>query len=252
MQYKLGKRPARKGAVTFKFGDFFDPRKLPTPPATFGHYSKVENFFMLGNDQYGNCVWAGAAHEHMVWSLAGGRPRTRFLTKNVLSDYAAVTGFDPAKPDTDQGTDMSAAASYRRKTGVIGANGKRNLIDSYVALRVGNIDQLALSIWLMGAAGIGLQMPQSSLDQFDRGETWTVPKRSTATGGHYVSGVGRNKVGNFLVVTWGKVHEMTPEFYERYNDETIAYISLDILNEKKLSPEGFDADTLRKHLAALT
>lgn len=252
MPLRLGKKPARKGAVSFKFGDFFDPKELPKPPMAFGHYNRVEQFFMLGNDRYGNCVWAGAAHEHMVWSLTGGRPRTRFLTKNVLSDYSAVTGFNPDKPDTDQGTDMSQAASYRRKTGVISATGKRKTIDSYVALRIGNSEQLALAMWLTGAAGIGLQLTSNAMTQFDKGQTWSVVNKSQNEGGHYVSGVGRDRDGNFIVVTWGKTHRMSPEFYERYSDEAVAYISLEILNEKNLSPEGFDAETLRKHVAKLT
>lgn len=198
-----------------------------------------------------NCVWAGAAHETQVWSVAGGRDRARFLIKNVLSDYSAVTGFDPAKPETDQGTDMQAAASYRRKVGILAASGKRHTIDSYIALRPGDLDQLFLAMWLLGATGIGLQMPSSAMDQFDKLKPWTVPTRPRMIGGHYVPGVGRNRAGNIVIVTWGKVTEITPDFYDRFNDESVAYVSLELLNDKNLSPEGFDADGLRKQLASL-
>jgi hypothetical protein len=249
MMLRLGKRPARH-AISFKFGDFFDATKLPTPPKTFGHYMAASPFGMLANDQYGDCVWAGAAHETMIWSREGGRS-VKFTANAVLSDYTAVTGFDPAKPETDQGTDMQAAASYRRKTGIIDAAGKRHMIDSYVALKIGNVDQLALATWLLGACGIGLQMPAQSMDDFDAGRIWTVPDKPQIEGGHYVPCVGRNSKGNFVVVTWGRLQAMTPEFYERFSDEAVAYVSLEVLNDKNLSPEGFDAAGLRQHLANL-
>jgi hypothetical protein len=250
MERKLGKKAARH-AVAFKFTDFFDPSKLPTPPAVFGHYHKVPKFYPLGNNDFGDCVWAGAAHEHQVWSLAGGWERPRFTTHDVLSDYSAVTGFDKAKPDTDQGTDMQAAASYRRKVGVIDATGLRHQIDSYIALQVGNAEQMILAMWLMGAAGIGVQLPSYAMDDFDAGKPWEVKAKPRIIGGHYIPGVGRDKDGNIVFVSWGKVASMTPEFYERFSDEALAYVSLEILNAKRLSPDGFDADGLRRALQNL-
>jgi hypothetical protein len=49
---------------------------------------------MLGNDRRGNCVWACAAHEHLLTSTVAGRPAA-FDDDAVLSDYSAATGFDP-------------------------------------------------------------------------------------------------------------------------------------------------------------
>lgn len=250
--YKLGKLPARKGAVGFHFGNFFDLKKLPTPPKSFGHHKLIKQWFGFENDKYGNCVWAGAAHEHMLWSVEGGRQRTRFLTKTVLSDYSAVTGFNPNKPETDNGTDMTEAASYRRKVGVLDATGQRRKIDAYVALEPGNWDQVVIATYLMGAAGIGFLFPNGAMEAFDAGQPWDVPKGKVRTnGGHYVCSVGRAANGNLITVTWGREQEMTEAFYERFNDEAIAYVSLEILNERNLSPEGFDATALRKHLALL-
>lgn len=246
---KLGKRPARPEAVTFKFATFFDATALPTPPIAFGHYSVGSPWGMLGNDQYGDCVFAGAAHETMVWDLTGGQPVT-FSDISVLADYAAVTGFNPSDPNTDQGTDMQVAASYRRKTGVLDAEGHRHLIDSYVAIDPGALDQLALATYLTGAAGVGLRLPSSAEGQFEAHQPWTVVPGDTIVGGHYVPCVGRNANGDFLVVTWGRLHAMTPEFYEAYCDEAMAYISIESLRNN-LSPEGFDAVKLRGFLAAI-
>lgn len=248
---KLGKKPA-SNAVSFAFADFFDAKKLPTPPKVFGHYSTVENFHMLGNDAYSNCVWAGAAHETMIWSIEGGKPRARFLTKNTLADYTAVTGFNPSKPDSDQGTDMTEAAQYRQKVGVLDATGKRHTINGFVSLKVGNFEQMILATWIFGATGVGFELPSQALDQFDNHKPWTVPSKPKMEGGHYVSGVGRDKNGNLSIVTWGEVAAVTPQFYERFSDEALCYVSLEILDSKNLSPEGFDANELRKHMSNLT
>lgn len=252
MDRRLGKLPARPGAIKFAFSQFFDVSKLPRPPASFGHQALVQQWFGLGNDKFGCCVWAGAAHEHMMWSLMGGEPRSRFTIKDVLSDYTAVTGFDPSKPDTDQGTDMQVAASYRRTTGILDATGVRHKIDAYVSVRAEDTTMLATATYFSGACGIGIEFPDSADDQFEKGVPWDVVPGASVVGGHYVPCVGRAPNGNFLVVTWGKVQEMTPAFYEKYNDETVAYLCLEIVSKKtELSPEGFDAAKLQEYLGAL-
>ena len=58
-----------------------------------------------------------------------------FNNQSVLKDYSAVTGFNPNDPNTDQGTDMQVAASYRRKTGVLDAAGKRHKVIAYLVFR---------------------------------------------------------------------------------------------------------------------
>lgn len=251
MAYKLGKKPARKGAIAFRLTDFFDLSKLPTPPEKIGFWNIGRPWEMYANDQYGCCVWAGAAHEHMMWAACGERPRVDFTDANVLADYATVAGFDPKNPDTDEGTDMGAAAAYRRKTGIVDAKGNRHTVDAYVSLKPGNPDHLAIATYLTGAVGVGLMLPGSAMEQFDAEKPWQpVAKSGGPAGGHYVSCIGRNSVGDFLVVTWGRIHAMSPKFYATYNDESVAFLGLDALRNK-VSRAGFDEDTLRRHLKLL-
>ena len=254
MTYARGKDPARPDAASFKFGAFFNATKLPTPPLKFGHFAikdasnKLKPWGILANDVHSDCIFAGAAHETMVFNNAGGRI-VNFADANVLADYAAVTGYD-GTPATDQGGDMVEAASYRRKIGVLDATGVRHKIDSYVALLPGDVGQLALAAYLTGAVGVGLSLPRSADDQFDEAMPWSVIPGDTKGPGHYVPCIGRNGVGNFLVITWGRLHAMTPEFYHAYCDEALAYISLETLTNN-LSPEGFNAAQLGQNLAAL-
>lgn len=251
--YKLGKTAARH-AISLKFENVFDIRKLPKPPAgKFGRYPLVKGKWgMLGNDDYGDCVWAGGAHEDMIFNSMGGR-KIAYQTKDILSCYRDVTGFDPAVPDSDQGTDMKQAASYRRKTGLLAIDGTRQMIDGYMALKVGNVEQIEVCTYLFGACGIGVQMPSNAMDQFDAAEPWhRTTQRTSIEGGHYIPHVGRNSVHEQLVVTWGRIQGVTDDWLAHYMDEGVAYLDFSILDAlKNTSPDGFDQQALQKYFAAL-
>jgi hypothetical protein len=200
---------------------------------------------MFGNDVYGDCVWAGAAHETMLLRADAGATFAPFTSQTVEADYSAVTGFVQGRDDTDNGTDVSEAAAYRRKTGIIDALGTRHTIDVYAALRVGDTSQLALATFLFGAVGIGVILPDNAEDQFTQAEIWDTDKRPPQNnGGHYIPCVGRNSVGNFLFVSWGRLQAATPRWVQCCMDEGLVYISRERLRVSGLSPQGFDAAAL--------
>lgn len=250
MQLKLGKTPARPNAVSLRLSKVVNPLALPTPPAIFGHQVVSSNWGTLGNDQWGDCVWAGAAHEHMLWTRAGGARPAVFNDVDALSDYSIVTGFEFSDA-TDNGTDMQVAASYRRKTGVLDAAGRRHKIAAYLALRPGDFNELMLAAYLFGAVGVGFRLPESASQQFEANAPWSVVPNSPIAGGHYVPVIGRAPNGNAIAITWGGIQEITPQFYTQYNDETVAYFCPEYANTSKLSPEGFDVLALGKFLQEL-
>jgi hypothetical protein len=255
VRHHLGKRAARHGAIKMQLGAYLTPSELPKPSPVFGHYGRGVGlpWGMLGNDKCGCCVWAGAAHETMVWThKSGGGIPAMFSENSVLADYSAQTGYNPADPNTDTGTDMQAAASYRRRVGVLDAAGARHRVQAYAALRRGDAAQLALAAYLFGAVGVGLQLPSYAEQRFDAWRPW-VPEHADngIAGGHYVSVVGRNSAGDFLVVTWGRLHAMSPAFYSTYSDEAVAFLTAENLTNN-VSPEGLNVAQLREDLAALT
>lgn len=246
---KLGKLPARPDAVQLKFAAYMTG-DLPSPPASFGHDSLVKSYPMFGNDQYGDCVWAGAGHEGQIWSAEGGVP-AKFGVGALLDAYSAVTGFDRNDPSTDQGTDMQAAASYRRKTGILDVNQKRHKVTAYIALTPGDLHQLYAATWLFGAVGVGIEFPAFAMDQFNARKTWDVQKvNAKIDGGHYIPSVGHHN-GLISVITWGRKISMTEAFYRKYCDEAIAYLSPDIFTLGK-SLEGFNLAALQADLKAVT
>lgn len=249
-EFKLGKLPARKNAVKLKFTDYIDLTKFPKIPDTFGHENKIRKFDWntLGNDEVGNCVFAGACHETMIWSLMGGNECAKFTAKTAISDYSAVTHYDPKIPESDRGTDMQVAASYRKKVGILDADGKRHKVEAYLALPVGNLQIHMIALYLFGAVGIGILFPASAMEQFNAGEVWDVVPNSPIQGGHYIPLVGKRE--DIVNVTWGTTQPMTDEFFQRYNDESIVYLSKEMFIDRK-SPEGFDYDQLLLDLQKL-
>lgn len=247
--FKLGKSPARKGAVKFALIDYLDVTKFPKIPDTFGHEGVIKNadWGILGNDQVGDCVFAGAMHETMMWSTLGGNPAT-FNDDVAIKAYSEVTGYNPADPQTDAGTDMEYAAQYRRKTGLPDIAGNRHKIEAYLAITPGNIQQHLIAMYLFGAVGIGITFPDTAMQQFMNGEVWDIVSNSNIEGGHYVPLIAKRQY--IECVTWGKEQPMTDEFFQRYNDESIVYLSAEMFVNRK-SPEGFDYDQLVTDLTNL-
>jgi hypothetical protein len=252
--FKLGKLPARPNAVRFRMTTYV--LKLPEPPNTFGHFGLIRDWEMLGNDSYGDCVLAGAAHETMLWTAMRATRRTitqaedMFDDAQVLSDYSAVTGFDPRDLSTDRGTDMEEAAAYRRKVGILDRSGTRHKVSAYLSIRPGDFKRHKVGAYLFGAVGIGILFPGSAMDQFNRGEPWDVVSGSSIEGGHYIPVVGFT--GEIIwVVTWGRLQAMTRRFLEKYNDESIAYVSREMLRKSGKSPEGVRIRQLEADLKGL-
>ncbi|WP_405490505.1 hypothetical protein [Nocardia sp. NBC_00511] len=247
---KFGKLPARINATTLKLATYLDSTVLPKVPAEFGHEKAIADYGMLGNDEVADCLWAGAGHETMIWGREANTD-IEFTEQSVLSDYSAVTGYNPLDPESDKGTDMQAAASYRRRIGVLDAAGTRHRVGAYVALTPGDPDELAAASYIFGAVGIGLRVPAYAEAEFNANQPWDVRHgNSQIVGGHYVPVVGR-RAGQFCVVTWGRVQEMTVGFYRRYCDEALVYLSTEMLTSG-ISPEGFNLAALQADLQAFT
>lgn len=248
--YALGKRPATTGAVKLRLVNYLDTSALPPIPAEYGHEALVgADWSMLGNDKYGDCVWAGAAHESMLWTREAQTPAT-FSEASVLKAYSAVTGFDPKTGAGDNGTDMLAACKYRRRTGILDAAGKRHKIGAYLALDPGDVDQLHAAVYLFDGVGIGVEFPTQWMDAFNAGRPWDRVTRPKQDGGHYITGVCR-RAGRTGVVTWGRVQWLTDAGYAQFNDESYVYLAPEKLHGG-VDMQGLDLAHLKTDLAYLT
>ena len=250
IRYKLGKKDASP-PLGLRFGDVFKSEALPIPPAVFGHELLIapDAWQMLGNDSVGDCTLCDAAHQTMLWSIEGSKPAT-FTAPGVIADYSAISGYNGTEA-TDTGCDMQDVANYRQKTGVIDANGVRHKIQSFASLKAGDLTQLAQAAYIFGAVSVGVQLPSSAESQFDAGQPWSVVPGDTNEGGHCITIVGRNSVGNFLLITWGRLQAATPAWLSAYMDEAICALSIEMLNAKGVSPEAYDLSTLTQYQGEL-
>lgn len=247
---KLGLLPPTADPRDLKFSAYLTGAPLPIPPIPFGHAHlfPAKGWGVLGNDEYGDCAWAGPAHQVMNWNKAIGRDAP-FTTAGVLSDYGAGTGFDPDTGRNDNGTDMRDLAKYWMETGIVDAYGVRHKIEGYIFLAAGSIQQRDQAMYLFESIGIGFRVPQSAIDQFHDGKIWDVVEDDGGIiGGHYVPAVGEGV--NTKVVTWGQLQEMSDAFYAKYVDQVLVPITMENLVNGK-NPEGFDYDALQKDLRAL-
>lgn len=217
--FKLGKKPYEPSPKDFKL-KAVEVTLPPKPKSPFGYGNLYSDWGMLGNDQYGDCVLAGADHEVMLWNKVSKHGDVPFTAENALADYSAITGFNPNDPNSDQGTVVRDALNYRRTTGMVDANGKRHKIDAFVSIDAKDFDLLIRCIWTFGVVGIGFEVPHSIWNQFDNGQVWDVVANDGGIdGGHYVPMVGSPAADQVTFVTWGKRTVMTKAFYEKYNDE---------------------------------
>jgi hypothetical protein len=217
--YKLGKLPFEPNPKDFKLKEV-SIALPPTPKVPFGYGTIFNDWGMLGNDDYGDCVFAGRDHETMLFNKLA-KHQVAFTRENALSDYSAVTGFDPNDPNTDQGTYPRDAFDYSRTTGLVDVNGQRHKIDAFVQIPPGDFNLMLACVYTFGAVGIGFEFPNSAMAQFNNNQVWDVVSGARIEGGHYVPIVGTTDPANKATcITWGKRQQMTKAFYQKYNDES--------------------------------
>lgn len=256
-RFKRGLLPQRPGAIKLRFRDYIKLPALPPLPPIFGcTITPPAGWGMDANDEVGDCVIAGFNHSDMLWRVATARAVPPFTDASALADYSralVATGgspYDPSDPSTDTGLDMQAAADWWRTTGITDAAGHKHKIRAYAAVET--VQELLYAAFLFGAAGLGVNLPDTAEEQFAAGHAWD-DVTSPSTGGHFIPVIGRNTNGNLVIVTWGKTHELTPQFAAaRMMPPALGLFSTDYLAAGTgLSPGAFNEAQLDADLADL-
>lgn len=249
--FKLGKKPYRIDFRDLKFKKYVKPERLPPlPKPPFGHSGLIKNWRILANDRLGDCVVAGSCHSSMLDNMEAGRTVT-FTDQNAIDVYSSACGYNQSDPSSDQGCEIRTVLKYTQQTGLMDSKGKIHKIDAYAQLDKKNILEIYYSIYLFGKAKLGVNIPQSAVDQFNAGKAWTVVSYSPILGGHDVEAVQVLENGNLQVITWGKTQEMTIPFFKQYVDECWSPLSKEMMTSKGISLEGFSWTQLEVDLANL-
>jgi hypothetical protein len=241
LDLKLGKRTAKRDRRNLKFAAIL---RAPVPlPKQYDFDRKHRGVPtpMFDNDEIGNCVIAGRAHQTLRFELVEQKKVIRITTKDVRLEYFKQTG----GPDT--GLVVLDSVKLWRKVGW--KLGKRTFkIQAFTELNRAHRNQVKQAIVLDIGVGIGLALPLSAEAQFNDGEVWDVvsgkDSKINSWGGHYVFVCGYTADGP-VCVTWGKKQEMTWAFFEKYCDE--AYAIIDAVNTAKIK-KALDTKKLKAFL----
>ena len=204
-------------------------------PNWFTHIKDLNGFGQMLNNEYGCCVEAGSYHAIQVLSSVMNTDGLEITEPDacVLKAYEEVTGFDPANPSSDQGTDMQTYLKHWLNTGIpTGPTAEtRHKCDAFVEIDPRNHGDIKEVIAGAGFVYLGFNVPNYLMAEGDVPQVWDYPSAGDGTivGGHCVIAARADDSGVW-VVSWGSVYHMTWAFWDRFTDEAYAIIDPDWAN----------------------
>lgn len=187
----------------------FLPQISQTVPGAIDYGAKARPALreIYGNDSVGDCVEAGGYHSlGVVTGNAVGDP---FIAtgEEVLRDYSAITGYDPDRPETDQGTDELEAFAYWSKQGF--ADGTK--LAGVVELDASNVAEIKLATFAFENLCFGVALPDGFVSPFPSADGFVWDDSAGPPNprqGHCFIADGYDDDG-LLIDTWGLTGRIT-------------------------------------------
>jgi hypothetical protein len=248
MPYKLGKLSPKWSDKTLLLDGYLKASAPPPPPSKSFYEYKIPatGWGMMKNATFGCCTCACAGHEVMNRSAHSGTVVTP-TDAEILSMYGTICpGFNPTTDANDNGAAITDALNYMLTTGLAG-----HKIDGWAQIDQTDIGTVKQGIYLFGSVNIGVQLPNSAMDQTNAGQAWTVlDDDGGIDGGHCVAVMGYGAEGA-TCVTWGQLQQLSWEWFSKYCDEAYAEIAMDWVKANGEAVNSLDYTTLQADLAAI-
>lgn len=217
--------------------------KLPTPPARVP-VPAVADWGMDGNDQYGCCAIAGAAHDVAAWDAVLSALKVLNVTLDhvptsdeVVAQYKALTGCQAPGDVHDTGLVLANVLQAWKTVGLFGGI----KIQAYAPVDHKNILDIHTAIASYGVAYVGVALPESAEVQAEQGQPWTLVG-DAPVGGHCIVLVGYDESWLYAV-TWGKIVKISWAWWAYYATEAWAIIPAEYLNAgPSIDVEQLEAD----------
>lgn len=244
MNRRLGRIRSRSDTRTLNLWSYLHHDKLPAAPAQRDWTHAAPSWGMFRNSDVGDCTCAARAH--LLQSEAANTGRQIAITDtDVIAAYSAVTGYDPAKPETDNGAQMIDVLRYERNVGIAG-----HKIGAFVKVDHTKREQMDAAINLFGGIYVGVDLPMAAQAQ----TVWDVGSgpafQAGSWGGHAIAVLGYD-AGHAIAVTWGAIKVMTAAWLDTYASEAWASVDQLWISDSGNAPSGFDAAALARDLEAL-
>lgn len=253
MALKLGFKPLRD-TRTFKLSAYKSPKKpWATPPRRVDYRNGRTAYPPLGNMGHSDCVEAALGHK-LIQEAAANRLPFVLKDKAVLADYSAITGFNPKKKSTDNGTFPIAALNWWRQNAVFG----QAKILGYGLLTPGDMDEWRFVHWAFCGVYSGYSLP-TAVHRLGR-RKWAPPAGALtgawtpwSWGGHMMTSCYVDiDDDEYVFPTWRRLQSTSRDFVANFTSEAYAVITdVAIDKVKKINPAGFDLKALLADIAAL-
>lgn len=192
---------------------------VPQHPASADDLSRVTDWGMYGNDQFGTCGPTSVANSLKALSVYAGETEREASLDDVFDLYrrSGNPGFDPATDTDDNGVVMQDMLDQLLKGGI---GGYRPV--AFAKVDTSNLDEVRAAISIFGSVLFGVTLDVVQQQQTDEG-IWDY-RRSNTWGGHAIpAGAYTSSLSpgdpDVSVITWTETVGCTDSFLENQLDE---------------------------------
>lgn len=258
MELKLGRKARTHNPNIPHMSAILAGKNLPPPPLECDYTKGMpDDFGVMLNDQLGDCTCAAIYHARQVWTFNAGVQEITENDKDVLQLYEEACGYDPKDLSTDQGGVEQDVLTYLVKTGLpVGNGADRDRFLAFFEVDFRNLEDLKRTIAECGVAYIGIDVPQSVMDNADDPTIpWDIKGDTTIVGGHAVVliayKIDENGKYIFTCISWGKRYQITLAFLSNYLREAYAIAANDWITATGKTPMNLTKEQLVHQMAYL-
>ncbi len=210
-QRKFGRRPP-KNAPALKLASFLTG-VIPDHPASEDYLSKLSNWQMLGNDQYGDCV-------AVTWANIRRLVTATLSTENYPTYNQVIALYktqNPNFPSQDDGMDFQTCLEYLHGTG--GPDGVKAV--AFAKVNFSDLNEVKAALAIFGCVWLGVNVLQANITEFDNNQPWDYVSGSPLDGGHSVIGGGylSQSADDVRFITWAQETGFTDNFWNHQVEE---------------------------------
>ena len=243
MQRKFGRKPP-KNAPALMLGSFLTGI-IPDHPASEDYLNRLQNWQMLGNDQYGDCVAVTWANMRRLVTAALSTENYPTMDQVIALYKTQNQNF----PTQDDGMDIQTCLEYLHSLG--GPDGTKAV--AFAKVDFSNLEEVRAALAIFGCLWLGINVQRANMTEFDRGQPWDYVPGSPIDGGHSIIGGGYTGQASNDVrfITWGQETGFTDNFWNKQVEEVWAVIWPEHLGTVEFE-QGIDLNQLAADYKALT